>query len=119
VPLTPEMIAESVASYRREQDRYLKLARFVAEQCRRIVEDNAIRATVQWRAKGSTSVDLKLRRYLADEQRRHDFNSVDDVFEKLKDLAGVRITTYVESEREHVVRLVSEAFSVPVTAKLF
>src|SRR4051794_40344524 len=107
------MIAESVARYRREQDRYLKLASFVAEQCRRIIENNAIRATVQWRAKDPVSLDVKLRRYLADEQQRHNFNSVADIFEKLKDLAGVRITTYIESEREHVVRLVSEAFVGP------
>lgn len=113
MPLTLEIIADSVARYRREQDRYLKLASFVAEQCRRIIENNAIRATVQWRAKDAASPDLKLRRYQADEQRRNDFNSVEEVFEKVKDLAGVRITTYVENERQHVVRLVSEAFVGP------
>jgi hypothetical protein len=113
VPLTQEIIAESVARYRRESDRYLKLATFVAEQCRRIVGNNAIRATVQWRAKDPASLDLKLRRYMADNQRRDDFNSSREVFEKLKDLAGVRITTYVESDRDDVVRLLTEAFVGP------
>src|SRR5207245_1143916 len=78
VPLTAAIIAESIARYRREEDRYVKLAGFVAEQCRRVVEDNAIRATVQWRAKDPTSLELKLRRYMADEQRLNDFDSVED-----------------------------------------
>ncbi len=117
VPLTPEIIAESVARYRRESDRYVKLAGFVAEQCRRIVDNNAIRATVQWRAKDATSLELKLRRYMADEKRCDDFSSPADVFATLKDLAGVRITTYVESDRDDVVRLIEEAFVGPGEAE--
>ena len=73
VPLTGDMIRESVARYRREQDRYVKLGGFVAEHCRRIVEDNAIRATVQSRAKDPASLALKLRRFMADGLRRSTF----------------------------------------------
>jgi ppGpp synthetase/RelA/SpoT-type nucleotidyltranferase len=113
MPLTLEIIDEAVTRYRREYDRHLKLSEFVAAKCRRIVEDNAIRATVQWRAKDPRGLDLKLRKYLADDERRHVFDSVDDVFEKIKDLAGVRITTYVENDRSKAVSQVEAAFAGP------
>ena len=45
-------ILEAVARYQREYDRYLKLCARVAEICRNeIIEGNAIRAQVTFRAK--------------------------------------------------------------------
>lgn len=51
-----------VSRYRRERDRYEKLAREVFERCREIMQDNAIRATYQWRFKDDARLADKIER---------------------------------------------------------
>jgi ppGpp synthetase/RelA/SpoT-type nucleotidyltranferase len=107
MPLTDAMILEAGERYRREYDRYAKLAEFVYEKCQEIVFGKlTIRASVQRRAKHPDSLIEKLR----NPERRQRYDSVGDVFSKISDLAGVRITTYVESDREKVVAEVRNAF---------
>ena len=65
-------ILEAVARYQREYDRYLKLCARVAEICRNeIIEGNAIRAQVTFRAKSPKSLENKLRRYRIDRIERN------------------------------------------------
>jgi ppGpp synthetase/RelA/SpoT-type nucleotidyltranferase len=110
MPLSDEDIIQAVERYRRELDRYSKLADYVYEVCQRIVHQKlTIRASVQRRAKDPDSFHEKLKK--AD--RRSRYNSVEDVFAKISDLAGVRVTTYVESDREKVVDELTKAFSGP------
>jgi ppGpp synthetase/RelA/SpoT-type nucleotidyltranferase len=107
VALEDATIEAAVNRYRRETDRYAKLVELVASACREIVRDNAIPATVQSRVKDPERLRSKLRRY------REDYESVDDIFTRLKDFAGVRIATYVESDRERVAAEVVKRFESP------
>lgn len=107
MPLTDQQIDEAIARYGREWDRYRKLVEFVAEACRGIVRENAIPATVQWRAKDPGRLRGKIAR------KRHELGCVDDVFSGIRDFAGVRIATYVESDRERVVGEIAERFDGP------
>lgn len=100
-------IEAAVDRYRREMDRYAKLVELVASACRDLVSDNAIPATVQSRVKDPDRLGSKLRKY------RADYNNVDEVFAGLKDLAGVRIATYVESDRARVAAEVAKRFEAP------
>jgi ppGpp synthetase/RelA/SpoT-type nucleotidyltranferase len=104
MPLSDGSIEEAVDRYRREMDRYGKLVELVATACREVINDNAIPATVQSRVKDPDRLRTKLRKY------RHDYATVDDVFARLKDLAGVRIVTYVESDRERVAAEIVKRF---------
>lgn len=97
-------IDAAVTRYRREMDRYSKLAELVASACRELIADNAIPATVQFRVKDPERLRGKLRKY------REDYDPTDEVVGRLKDLAGVRIATYVESDRERVASEVVRRF---------
>lgn len=104
MPLSNEQIDEALARYGRELDRFQKLVDFVAGACRELMRENAIPATVQWRAKDPQSLRGKL------EQKRGEFDSVDEVFETLKDFAAVRVATYVEDDRHRVVNELKRRF---------
>lgn len=103
--LTDETIEAVVERYRRELDRYQKLTDFVAEACREIVKEDGIPATVQWRTKAEDRLQGKL------ERQRERYSTVDDVFSTMTDLAGVRVATYVESDRPRVAAALEERFS--------
>ncbi len=112
--LAEQVVAQAVQRYWREYDRYAKLAEFVAERCRAgIVEENAIRATVSWRAKAPKKLDGKLRKYLQDPAEAAQIATVDSVFSRIGDLAGVRISTYEERDRIKVVEEIQKLFGGP------
>ena len=109
MPLPPDVIQEAVARYGRERDRYFKLAERVADICRvEIVEANAIRAQVTSRAKSVKSFDGKLRRLGRNDGEN--LASVDAVFARVGDLAGVRVATYRAEDQERVVTEVRKRF---------
>jgi len=94
-------ILGAVARYQREYDRYLKLCARVAEICRNeIIEGNAIRAQVTFRAKSPKSLENKLRKYRATGSK--EFPDVDSVFEQVRDIAAVRIATYERNDEGKV-----------------
>ena len=109
MPISESVIVEAVARYDRERDRYIKLASRVADLCRTaVVEDNAIRAQVTSRTKTIRSFEGKLRRF----SRRPDksYTTVDEVFAKIGDFAGVRIATYRPEDEERVAEAVASLF---------
>ncbi len=112
MPFAETIIAEAVARYDRERDRYIKLASRVADLCRTaIVEDNAIRAQVTSRTKTVKSFEGKLRRFA----RRGDKNyaSVDEVFAQIGDFAGVRVATYRPEDEDRVADAIAALFCGP------
>lgn len=107
MPLTDQQISECQDRYLREQDRYAKMAEVAYEKCLEIVQKKlTVRATVQRRAKSPKSFVEKLRK----PENRVKYNSVDEVFARISDLAGVRIATYLESDREPVVEELKKEF---------
>lgn len=115
MPLTDELIKKAGERYMREQDRYAKLAQLVADACRRqVIDANVIRATVQWRAKARKRFESKLHKWLVEPEKRARIAKIatlDDVFREAGgDLAGVRITTYVETDRDKVVEVIKKIF---------
>lgn len=106
--LDEERIQQAVQRYEREYDRYAKLAARVADICRaELVEANALRAQVTFRAKSPRSFEGKLRR------KRERFGSVDEVFGQLPDLAAARIATYEKDDELRVVRELRKRFIGP------
>jgi len=84
------------------------MAETVYEKCLEIVQKKlTVRATVQRRAKNPKSFVEKLKK----NKTRDRFNSIDEVFNGISDLAGVRIATYLESDRNIVVEEIRKEFS--------
>lgn len=103
-------IAEAVARYQREYDRYLKLCSRVADICRyEVVEANAIRAHVTFRAKGHKSLETKLRKFA--QMGKKSMPTVDSVFDQVRDLAAVRVATYVQTDERKVTDAIAKRFS--------
>lgn len=103
-------IAEAVARYQREYDRYLKLCSRVADICRyEVVEANAIRAHVTFRAKGHKSFETKLRKFA--QTGKKTMPSVDSVFDQVRDLAAVRVATYVQTDEFKVTDAIAKRFA--------
>jgi ppGpp synthetase/RelA/SpoT-type nucleotidyltranferase len=116
--LTKSLINQAKDIYCREKDRYIKLARLVSEICQKqVIQENVIRAATQWRAKDPKRFEDKLMKWLDDSSkavRLDGINSLDDVFKEAGgDLAGVRITTYVETDRNSVVEAIQALFTGP------
>lgn len=104
MPLNEEKIKECEMRYSRERDRFQKMADIVYQKCCEIVyEKLTIRATVQRRVKTESSFVGKIR-------KKQDFTTAEEVFTGIKDLAGVRIATYLESDREKVVNEIKNFF---------
>lgn len=109
MPFNSDLIEPAVRRYRRERDRYVKLADRVAEICKTdICDANAIRAQVTFRVKSTNSFEGKLRRFSAKADKN--YADLDAIFEGIGDLAGVRIATYREEDRQVVKAAVERAF---------
>lgn len=103
-------ILDAVGRYQREYDRYLKLCARVADICRyEIIEGNAIRAQVTFRAKSPKSFENKLRRFAAANTK--DMPTTDSVFAQVRDLAAVRIATYEQNDERKVSSALCRRFS--------
>lgn len=111
MPLTNDIVEQAATRYSREFDRYKKLAGLVADECHRLLEDNVIRGSVQWRAKSPERLRLKLQKQMATGDHASEYTDADSVFRVIKDLAGARITAYVESDRKSIVDLVQRRFA--------
>lgn len=110
MPLTEALIDECVERYWREFDRYAKLVALVEQKCRKILEEKLIRGTVSSRAKDPERLRGKLRRYMRNDEERESLDSVEKIFQRLGDLAGVRVATYVEKDRDRVVEELRACF---------
>lgn len=109
MPITDQLIDDCVDRYFREYDRYLKFTEVVARACQKIVRDNSIRASVSWRAKDIWSFQDKLRRWQAKPDKAH-LSTEQMIFSEMKDISGVRISTYVESDQEDVIVFLKKRF---------
>lgn len=111
--LTPEIAAAAAVRLDRERDRYEKFVRIASGLVRSLVRDHNIPATVQGRVKSAHSLERKLSRYIADRntEKIESIANEDDVFAVVGDIAGIRIATYVESDRSRAVDLIRQAFT--------
>jgi ppGpp synthetase/RelA/SpoT-type nucleotidyltranferase len=111
MPLTETIVRSAVERYRREYDRYLKLARRVDEICRaEVVEANAIRAQVTFRAKDPKRLEGKLMKFLHDPSWSARIGSVEELLDNVSDLAAVRVATYEEKDRARVAEVIGRVF---------
>ena len=106
------LIPDAVDRFRRERDRYIKLADRVAEICREeIIEKDVIRAQITSRAKSVNSFKGKLDRFKEREDKN--FSDLDDIFQQIGDLSGVRIAAYSSSDCDKIAKLICERFKPP------
>lgn len=113
--LSLEIVESATAQYMRENDRFGKLATIVRDICQEAVREANIPATIQHRVKSVESFTRKLKRYRDDPEsaKAQAIGSAMDAIDSVGDLAGVRIATYVEADRNRVVELIKRTFQRP------
>jgi ppGpp synthetase/RelA/SpoT-type nucleotidyltranferase len=108
-------IEEFVARYRKEYDFYSRAARLVAETLDRDLQGAGIRCIVTDRAKSVSRLEAKCRQRAASSA----YSSVDEIYDDIVDLAGVRVALYFPAEREQVEGLIRRTFVLIEEPKRF
>lgn len=116
-----DFVREFLARYRREYDYYARTARIVAERCEALLSESGIRAIVTNRAKRPDKLKAKTvdRENKRNKERGHGYLSVQEVYDDIADLAGVRIALYFPADRAEVDKLLREAFDLEEAPRLF
>jgi ppGpp synthetase/RelA/SpoT-type nucleotidyltranferase len=94
--------------YAKEHNFYLEAARHCAEICEAGIEQNGIKAIVTHRAKRPG----RLRDKLLARNKKNPYQSLEDIYRDIVDLAGVRIALYFPGDREEVRKLITNTFDV-------
>lgn len=103
------LISQFVSRYRKEYDFYEQACRMAAQVLDSNLQSAGVRAIVTSRAKNPLRLETKVRQRSA----KKIYNSVEDIYEDIVDLAGVRVALYFPAEREEVGRIIKSLF-VPV-----
>ncbi|HEX3246445.1 MAG TPA: RelA/SpoT domain-containing protein [Chloroflexota bacterium] len=101
-----DLIDGFIARYVKEYDYYEQAARMAAQMLQSGLEAAGIRSIVTSRAKSATRLAEKCRQ----RNKRRPYESIEDIYSDIVDLAGVRVALYFPAERDQVGGLISRLF---------
>jgi ppGpp synthetase/RelA/SpoT-type nucleotidyltranferase len=110
-----DLISQFISRYRKEFDFYEQACRMVSQVLDSNLQSAGIRAIVTSRAKNPTRLEAKVRQRAVQKS----YSSVDEIYEDIVDLAGVRVALYFPAEREEVGKIVSSLFVAIAQPKEF
>lgn len=110
-----DLISQFVARYRKEYDFYEQACRMTAQVLDSSLQSAGIRAIVTSRAKNPVRLETKVRQR---DSKRH-YQDMEDIYEDIVDLAGVRVALYFPAEREEVGRVIRTLFALVAEPKEF
>jgi ppGpp synthetase/RelA/SpoT-type nucleotidyltranferase len=102
------VIDDFIKQYNKEFDYYQKLAQIVSSKIEDQLFKRGIKAIVTNRAKRPDRLKDKLIKRNKDKQ----YQAVNDIFQDIVDLAGIRVSLYFPSEREIMDEIIGELFHV-------
>ncbi|MEU4693172.1 RelA/SpoT domain-containing protein [Actinoplanes sp. NPDC023714] len=108
-------VEEFVGRYLREYDFYAEAARLAANLLKSDLDAAGVRAIVTHRAKDVRRLEAKCRQ----REAKKEYRSVDDLYDDIADLAGVRIALYFPGERDQVDQAVTNLFELLAPPKTF
>lgn len=103
-----EIIQEFLKQYNKQYDFYLEIARIGDKKIESEVTSRGIKAIVSYRAKRPD----RLKDKLSQRQEVKKYKNVQDIFEDIVDLAGVRVALYFPSDRELIDEIVKDLFEI-------
>jgi ppGpp synthetase/RelA/SpoT-type nucleotidyltranferase len=110
-----DVIDQFLARYRKEYDFYDQAARLAAQIVEQSLQSAGIRAIVTSRAKSLVRLEEKVRK----REAKYHYQTVDDLFKDIVDLAGVRIALYFPADREQVDKIVTQRFVLAAEPRMF
>lgn len=104
-------IVEDFASrYCREFDFYNAASLLAAQLIETQLNSRGIRAIVTSRAKNPSRLRDKITKRIIEENKS--YKNLEDIYEDIVDLSGVRIALYFNSERDEIEQIINDIFSV-------
>lgn len=101
-----DLIAQFISRYRKEYDFYEQACRMAAQVLDSNLQSAGVRAIVTSRAKNPIRLETKVRQ----RAKKKMYEAVDEVYEDIVDLAGVRVALYFPAERKEVGRIIKSLF---------
>lgn len=102
------IIDQFLEDYKQRMDSYDRLAQLCAMQCENGLRRNGLRALVTYRAKRLDSLLEKVT-YRNEEKN---YQTIDEIYQDIVDLAGVRIALYFPGDRREVDAFVRSQFTI-------
>lgn len=109
------IVDEFIGRYQKEYDFYDQAARLVAQTLDSHLQAAGIRSIVTSRAKSVGRLEPKVRDRLA----RKNYQRVDDIYDDIIDLAGVRVALYFPAQRHQVEQMIGDLFILSEPKKEF
>lgn len=103
-----DLIREFIEDYKNKISHFEHLAQACAYQCERALKRRGLRALVTSRAKRLDSLDSKVESRASEKN----YQSIDEIYEDIIDLAGVRIALFFPGDREEVDQFIHTHFNV-------
>jgi ppGpp synthetase/RelA/SpoT-type nucleotidyltranferase len=103
-----ETVEQFITHYQREYDYYSQVAKICANQSESKLESSGIRAIVTFRAKRADKLYDKLIK--RDIEKK--YQTIDDIYNDIVDLAGVRIAMYFPGDMPEIDKLIHNKFNV-------
>lgn len=101
-------IEQFIQQYQREYDFYSQAAKICSNQSENKLESSGIRAIVTFRAKRPDRLDDKLNK----RDIEKNYQTVEDIYNDIVDLAGVRIALYFPGDMPEVDKIINNQFNV-------
>jgi len=102
------IIEEFIKQYNKEYDYYQKLSQIVANKIEDQLFKRGVKALVSFRAKKPDRLQDKLIK--RNETKK--YKKIQDIYDDIVDLSGVRVSLYFPSERELLDEIIKEVFEV-------
>lgn len=109
------LVEDFLARYRKEYDFYEQVARLVAQTIELNLQSTGIRSIVTYRAKSLPRLENKVKQRAPEKN----YLTVEQIYDDIVDLAGVRVALYFPAEREQVDKLISQFFVLAAPVKQF
>lgn len=106
-----EVLSRFLDQYIKEIDFYEKASKICAQICESELERSGIRAIVTYRAKRPD----KLKDKLLKRNKIVKYSSMEEIYEDIVDLAGVRIAIYFPGDKEEIEKFIMTTFDVEET----
>jgi ppGpp synthetase/RelA/SpoT-type nucleotidyltranferase len=110
-----DIISQFISRYRKEYDFYEQACRMVSQILDSNLQSAGIRAIVTSRAKNLLRLETKVRQ----RARSNSYTSVEEIYDDIVDLAGVRVALYFPAERGEVGRIIRTLFVLIADPKEF
>lgn len=110
-----EVINSFTDSWQDVQHSFQKMAESLQKTCEDSLVNRAIPCFVRSRAKGSESLELKLK----ERNQKRNYKNFDEIYEDIADLGGARIALYFPKQKDIVDAMIREKFDVVGDPKSF